>query len=889
MAANLNAGSVVIDIIGNNSSVIQQLHNVNTEITNITSRPVNIPGLQGTWANIRDISVLVGNIKPLISQYITTPLRNAITEFASFGDQFSKLAQRTGMSAHSLSLIGYAAEQSGASVGELANGMRAFARVSGAASRGEKAGKDAFQIANLDFDKIKTLPIEEQFLEVADAIASINDPIRQADASMKVFGRGGIALLPLIQERAKGIRDLMNEGETLGIGISNKDAENATILGDAIDRMMGAFRGVRVSIIAAIAKNLSDFADTVAYFTAEISKWIKQNQAAFRSLLALSLAALVASPVILYFRRELLALAATGIRTAIAGIARLTTSLLAMFATGIRTAIAGLAQLTASLLALAGTGIRTAIAGLAQLTASLLALAATGIRTAVADLARLTASLLAMSATGIRTAVAGLAQLTASLLALAGTGIRTAIAGLAQLTASLLVLAGTGILSAITEVARLTTLLIIFAARGVAVAVAGVMRLSWSLLSFVATGVRAAITGLARLTTSLIAAGRAFLMLGFRAVATGFSMLLSPIGLIVIAIGAAVGAFLYFRTTLFSLANIKSTFAPIIKFFSTLYTLISNGKIQEAVKYVILSIKLMFENIKNICISYFNQIYLAVQPILTPIIGFFVNMGKQIYSIFETAFSWLAGLFGNQGTSMSEFWSSITSNIGETIVGGWWTIATGITNAIATVEQVWNDAITSIMTTWLKASSVIARGVGFILAKIQGLGANELMDTIKQDYEVQVKEVITRSTDRTAEIEAQKRDALAYFDNEASNALTRVETAKAAPVDTSRRDELRKQLDEIRASANIPKLDKDQQGKADEIYDTAQNAMLNGKKFNSVPNSNGKTGTFSAFEMNSIGGNVITDILKSQQILQKLGNTYLQRIADASEEGLTFA
>ncbi|MDR1478277.1 MAG: hypothetical protein LBJ00_04980 [Planctomycetaceae bacterium] len=153
MATNLNAGSVVIDIIGNNSSVIQQLHNVNTEITNITSRPVNIPGFQGWLAQFRDAGVLLGGFVPLISQYITAPLSNAIKEFASFGDQFSKLAQRTGMSAHSLSLIGYAAQQSGASVGELANGMRAFARVSGAASRGEKAGKDAFQIANLDFDK----------------------------------------------------------------------------------------------------------------------------------------------------------------------------------------------------------------------------------------------------------------------------------------------------------------------------------------------------------------------------------------------------------------------------------------------------------------------------------------------------------------------------------------------------------------------------------------------------------------------------------------------------------------------------------------------------------------------------------------------------------------
>jgi hypothetical protein len=270
--AKLEAGSVAINIIGNTTNFVNSITGLNQVVNNLGIQ--SMPGFKGMLAMIRDASLTITNVGGLISDYIINPIRDSIDEFTSYGDSFSKLAQRTGMSANFLSRIGYAAEQSDASLEDLSAATRNFARVSGAAARGEKAGVDAFKIANVDFNSIKDLSKEDQFLKIIESINAIPDATARADAAMKVFGKGGTKLLPLIAEGTDGIQALMNEADEFGISISNEDAANATIFGDMIDKMNKSLRGLKFTIIGAIAPALTALSNIAAHAFSAVGRLV---------------------------------------------------------------------------------------------------------------------------------------------------------------------------------------------------------------------------------------------------------------------------------------------------------------------------------------------------------------------------------------------------------------------------------------------------------------------------------------------------------------------------------------------------------------------------------------------------------------------------------------
>lgn len=215
---------------------------------------------------------------------IGAPLLAAANNFAAVGDELNKMSGRTGVSVQSLSELKHALGQSGSNLTQFESSVRRMQANLLDFARGTGEAKDAFGELGLSVSDLEGLSPEDQFLKIADALSKITDPSKQAALAMRIFGRSGTSLLPMIQQGTEGIQALRKEARDLGIDMSDETAADAAALTDAMAKMSKAFKQISINIGAAVAPAITKAADKLAVFGANINKAVKANAPFIRTI-----------------------------------------------------------------------------------------------------------------------------------------------------------------------------------------------------------------------------------------------------------------------------------------------------------------------------------------------------------------------------------------------------------------------------------------------------------------------------------------------------------------------------------------------------------------------------------------------------------------------------
>ena len=105
------------------------------------------------------------------------------------------------------------------SVDSLAMGIKKMQVNIADAARGGKAGQRGIgRRRALRRRAWPDLLPEEQFRRIADRIAAIENPTERAAAAVKIFGRNGTELMPMLLQGADGIAKWEARARALGIG-----------------------------------------------------------------------------------------------------------------------------------------------------------------------------------------------------------------------------------------------------------------------------------------------------------------------------------------------------------------------------------------------------------------------------------------------------------------------------------------------------------------------------------------------------------------------------------------------------------------------------------------------------------------------------------------------
>lgn len=220
---------------------------------------------------------------------ILAPLIVSAEQFIEHGDKVKKASDRLGVSAESLSALGYAAAQSGTDIEGLEKGMRKLEQHVNDAASGNKEAYQSFADLGLIAQDLIDMKPDEMFLKVADAIASIENPSERTAQTIKAFGKSGAELIPLLLGGSKGVRQLMEEASLVGAVFTGEEAASAERIGDSLQRVWTGVKNILKSVGSAVVP-LTDSIESLSYVVLghvkTVRDWIEGNK-----LLVVSVAA----------------------------------------------------------------------------------------------------------------------------------------------------------------------------------------------------------------------------------------------------------------------------------------------------------------------------------------------------------------------------------------------------------------------------------------------------------------------------------------------------------------------------------------------------------------------------------------------------------------------
>ena len=260
-AKGIRAGRAYVELFADDSKLVRGLRQAQRK-------------LRAFGGSVRNIGAGLAGM----GTAIVGPLLATAKVFTTVGDNLNKMSLRTGVSVESLSQLGFAAQQSGTDLATLENGVRNMQRSILDAERGLSTSVDSLKMLGLNVQQLKGLKPEDQFKLIADRIAQVPDESTQAALSMKLLGRAGTQLLPLMKNGAAGIEALQAEAERLGLTVGTDQAADAAKLGDAWGRVTSQLKAAAVQAGAALAPMLTSLASSVSKIVRKVIDFVQENQ-----------------------------------------------------------------------------------------------------------------------------------------------------------------------------------------------------------------------------------------------------------------------------------------------------------------------------------------------------------------------------------------------------------------------------------------------------------------------------------------------------------------------------------------------------------------------------------------------------------------------------------
>ncbi len=241
--------------------------------------------LQGLTVRASKAADVLGRRMVIGAAAAGAALAGAALTAARYGDELAKASDKTGVAVEDLARLRYAAEQSGVSFGQLEGAMARMARTAADASRGTGDAALAYQALGINvMDASGQLRGgQELFQEIAQRLSEIQSPSERAAQAMRIFGRSGAELLPLLNQGAAGIDELSERAEKLGLVMDEESARAAERFNDALNDLKLGLR----STVVAVGETMfgtAEFNEKLAETIGSVSTWIRENSTLVRGI-----------------------------------------------------------------------------------------------------------------------------------------------------------------------------------------------------------------------------------------------------------------------------------------------------------------------------------------------------------------------------------------------------------------------------------------------------------------------------------------------------------------------------------------------------------------------------------------------------------------------------
>lgn len=177
-----------------------------------------------------------------------------------------QLERETGMSTETSSAWVSVGDRFGLSAQQLSTNFSMLSKRIKVASGDTKAADKQLQIfaqAGVSQSLLKSRDLDKILIRVADRFKSMPAGVDRTDLAMKLFGRSGKQLIPILSQGGSKVNALKKEMALLGLTISEKTKNKVTDLTRAQKILKQVWDGMQIQLATAVIPKLSAFADAI--------------------------------------------------------------------------------------------------------------------------------------------------------------------------------------------------------------------------------------------------------------------------------------------------------------------------------------------------------------------------------------------------------------------------------------------------------------------------------------------------------------------------------------------------------------------------------------------------------------------------------------------------
>jgi len=196
---------------------------------------------------------------------------------AASGDEIKRTAGVLGMTTTDFQKFQYMAMRSDVSAQGLTISVRNLSRVMGEAAQGSGESAEALQSIGVSATDTsgKLKPLDQMVGEIAEKFSRLKDGPEKIALAMKLFGRSGEEIIPMLNQGKKGLEELKIEFEKLGIAISPEMLDKMSKADESFERFeakLKTLKAVGLSPVVVEMGHLIDKLVGIISLTERISK-----------------------------------------------------------------------------------------------------------------------------------------------------------------------------------------------------------------------------------------------------------------------------------------------------------------------------------------------------------------------------------------------------------------------------------------------------------------------------------------------------------------------------------------------------------------------------------------------------------------------------------------
>lgn len=226
--------------------------------------------LENTFGKIKKVAAGALSVAA-IKKGIDTVIDFA-NEVSQAGDRIDKQSQALGLSRKAFQEWDYILGQNGASIDSMSVSMKTLNNLILDAANGGKESKSAFAQLGIGIHEIEKLKPEEQFEAVVRAFQRMPAGAEKSALAVKIFGRNGMELLPLLNQSETSIDELRKRAEELGLIMSDDAVDAAVVYGDSLDDLQRTFNSFKYAIGAKVLPTLTSGIQKITNYAGKLRK-----------------------------------------------------------------------------------------------------------------------------------------------------------------------------------------------------------------------------------------------------------------------------------------------------------------------------------------------------------------------------------------------------------------------------------------------------------------------------------------------------------------------------------------------------------------------------------------------------------------------------------------